>query len=92
MNKVYEYVHGCVMIHIFMISNFNAGHIFMRECTEYHHRIRCLFVFSCYVIINILAFLSDDSRYCIFVLLKRVVGDVFKRNFEESITIFALYS
>lgn len=64
----------------------------MGECTEYHHRIRCLFVFSCYVIINILAFLSDDSRYCIFVLLKRVVGDVLKRNFEESITIFALYS
>lgn len=64
----------------------------MGECTEYHHRIRCLFVFSCYVIINILAFLRDDSRYCIFVLLKRVVGDVLKRNFEESITIFALYS
>lgn len=47
---------------------------------------------SSFVIINILAFLSDASRYCIFVLLKRVVGDVFKRNFEESITIFALYS
>lgn len=44
----------------------------MGECTEYHHRIRCLFVFSCYVIINILAFFSNDSKYCIFVLLKRV--------------------
>lgn len=63
----------------------------MGECIEYYYRIWCLFVFFCYVIINILVFLSDDFRYCIFVLLKRVVGDVFKRNFEESIMIFVLY-
>lgn len=44
----------------------------MGECIEYYYRIWCLFVFFCYVIINIFVFFSNDFKYCIFVLLKRV--------------------